>query len=162
MTTPTAENDVQRALEHGHRIDITTHGQKTGQERRIEIMFHNIGGRIVITGQPGWPRAWLANLKADPHFTFHLKGQVVADLPAQARLIADPQERRTVLEPIARLWKIDLDAMVASSPLVEVTFPNSDQVVEHRQNEASAKRGRAGSLPTPREGRLVPLEGTEA
>lgn len=127
MTTPTAQNDVQRALEHGHAIDITTRGRKTAQARRIEIVFHNHDGRIYITGQPGRPRAWLANLKADPVFTFHLKGQVAADLPAQARLITDVQERRSVLQPIARLWKIDLDAMVASSPLVEVTFPGTDE-----------------------------------
>lgn len=121
-----ADPAVGRALEHGHRIDITTRGRKTGEARRIEIMFHNIGGRIFISGRPEWPRSWIANLLADPRFTFHLKSGVLADLPAEARLIADAGERRTVLEPISRLWGIDLDAMVASSPLIEVTFPSSD------------------------------------
>lgn len=121
-----ADEGVRRALEHGHRIDITTLGRKTGRARRIEIMFHNVDGRIFISGRPEWPRSWIANLKADPRFMFHLKGPVVADLPAQARLITDAQERRSVLEPIARSWGIDLDAMVASSPLIEVTFPDRD------------------------------------
>ena len=43
---------IQRALSRGHRIDITTTGRKTGAPRRIEIVFHNIDGRIYISGIP--------------------------------------------------------------------------------------------------------------
>ena len=48
-------------------------------------------------------RAWIANLEADPQLTFHLKGPVAeADLPATARVVTDADERRTVLERVAR------------------------------------------------------------
>ena len=115
---------VRRALARGHVIDITTTGRKSGKPRRIEIVFHNFGGRLYISGQPRpEERAWLANLQANPHFTFHLKGPVSADLPATARVIDDEKERRDALAQIARIWKRDdVDRMVRESPLIEVTF----------------------------------------
>ena len=115
---------IEAALERGHTIDITTKGRKSGEARRLEIVFHNIGGRIYISGTP-YPgkRKWLLNLEADPHFTFHLKGRTRADLPAVARVIDDETERREVLPHIARAWKRnDLDRMVRYSPLIEVKF----------------------------------------
>src|SRR3970040_762313 len=89
------DDRVTRALSRGHTIDITTTGRRTGLARRIETVFHNIDGRIVLSGMPG-PRDWYANLLADPRFTFHLKGAVKADLPATARPILEPTERREV------------------------------------------------------------------
>ena len=66
---------------------------------------------------------WLANLEADPHFTFHLKGRVRADLPATARVITDDAERRVIFPHVARNWRRnDVDTMVRYSPLIEVTF----------------------------------------
>jgi deazaflavin-dependent oxidoreductase (nitroreductase family) len=115
--------DVQAELRHGQLIDITTRGRKTGQPRRIELVFHNVDGRILISGRPGFPRGWIANLAADPRMTLHLKGRLVADLPAQGRVITDRAERERLLAPIARLWRIDLPLMVRSAPLIEVTFP---------------------------------------
>jgi len=115
--------DVQAELEHGQLIDITTHGRRSGRPRRIELVFHNVGGRIVISGKPGFPRGWVANLRADPRMTFHLKGRLVADLPAKGRVITERAEREQLLAPIARLWRIDHALMVRSAPLVEVTFP---------------------------------------
>ena len=115
---------IEAALERGHTIDITTKGRRSGQARRLEIVFHNIGGRIYISGTP-YPgkRKWLLNLEADPHFTLHLKGRTRADLPAVARVIDDETERREVLPHIARAWKRnDLDRMVRYSPLIEVKF----------------------------------------
>ena len=115
---------IEAALERGHTIDITTKGRKSGEARRLEIVFHNIGGRTYISGTayPG-KRKWLLNLEADPHFTFHLKGRTRADLPAVARVIDDETERREVLPHIARAWKRnDLDRMVRYSPLIEVKF----------------------------------------
>jgi hypothetical protein len=47
---------------------------------------------------------------------------VTADLPARGRVITERAERETVLEPIAAGWGYDRAVMVASSPLVEVTF----------------------------------------
>ena len=113
---------VQRALSRGHRMDITTIGRKSGQPRRIELVFHNVDGRVLISGRPGFPRSWLANLAANPRFTFHLKGAVEADLPATARVVSDRAEREQLLAPIAASWGYELSVMVASAPLVEVTF----------------------------------------
>ena len=115
--------DVQAELQRPQLVDITTHGRKTGQPRRVELVFHNVANRIVISGRPGFPRGWVANLKADPRMTFHLKGGLVADLPAIGRVITDRTEREQLLAPIARLWRIDQALMVRSAPLVEVTFP---------------------------------------
>jgi deazaflavin-dependent oxidoreductase (nitroreductase family) len=118
------EASVRRALERGHTIDITTTGRRTGRPRRIEIVFHNIGGRIYISGTPRRNRrSWLANLEAHPDFTFHLKGRVSADLQAKARVITDEAERRSVLAQVARNWgRDDVETMVQYSPLIEVTF----------------------------------------
>ena len=123
-------DNVRRALAHGHTIDITTTGRKTGIPRRIEIVFHNFDGRLYISGLPRSDRrrAWLANLVAHPAFTFHLKGAVRADLPAMAREVTDPVERQAVLGKVARVWRrTDVDNMVAHSPLVEVTIADLDQ-----------------------------------
>jgi deazaflavin-dependent oxidoreductase (nitroreductase family) len=119
------KSEIDAALEHGHTIDITTTGRRSGKPRRLEIVFHNIDGRIYISGTPSLrKRAWLANLEADPHMTFHLKGRTRADLPATARVIAEEAERRAILPHIARAWRRnDLDRMVQYSPLIEVTFP---------------------------------------
>jgi deazaflavin-dependent oxidoreductase (nitroreductase family) len=116
------EERVRRALSRGHLIDITTTGRRTGRPRRIEVVFHNFGGRIYISGLPG-RRGWYANLVANPRFTFHLKGPVKADLAARARPITDEDERRRVFGDIARVWRNqDIDVMTRRSPLVEVTI----------------------------------------
>ena len=121
------DDTIRRALDQGHRIDITTIGRRTGTPRRIELVFHNLDGRIVISGIPfpGRTRGWIYNLEADPRITIHLKGPVAhADLEGTARVITDPAERRELLNGVARNWgRTDLDAMVADSPLIEVTVP---------------------------------------
>ena len=112
-----------RALSRGHLIDITTTGRRSGRPRRIEIVFHVIDGRIYISGMPGRARSWLANMRTDPRFTFHLKGVVRADLPAVARPITDELERRRIFAEIVKVWRNqDVETMVAHSPLVEVTI----------------------------------------
>jgi deazaflavin-dependent oxidoreductase (nitroreductase family) len=120
----TTQDPIRTALERGHTIDITTIGRRSGKPRRIEIVFHNIGGRIYISGIPSRnKRDWLANLEAHPDFTFHLKGRVKADLPAKARVIEAEAERREILPYVARAWgRDDLEVMVRYSPLVEVSF----------------------------------------
>jgi len=121
------QDEIKAALEHGQTIDITTSGRRSGRPRRLEIVFHNIDGRIYISGTPSRRRrSWLANLEANPRFTFHLKGRVKADLQATARIIDDEAERRAVLPHVARAWgRTDLDAMVRYSPLIEVTFEDA-------------------------------------
>jgi hypothetical protein len=119
------DDRIRRSLSRGHLIEITTIGRKTGRPRRIEIVFHAIDGRIYISGLPGFPRSWLANMRSDPRFTFHLKGAVQADLPAVARPIVDEAERRRIFTEIAKVWRgQNVETMVGYSPLVEVTFPD--------------------------------------
>jgi deazaflavin-dependent oxidoreductase (nitroreductase family) len=123
------DESIRRALANGGVIDITTTGARSRLPRRIEIVYHVIGGRIYISGMPNpaRKRGWLANLEANPAFTFHLKRGVTADLPATARVITDEPERRAVLEHVARAWnRTDVDLMVAHSPLVEVTIEGLD------------------------------------
>lgn len=122
VETAGLDEHVTRALSRGHTIDITTIGRRSGQPHRIELVFHNIDGHVVMSGLPG-RRGWYANLLTNPQFTFHLKGAVKADLPATARAIVEPVERRAVMERVARNWgRSDLDVMLERSPLVEVTF----------------------------------------
>jgi deazaflavin-dependent oxidoreductase (nitroreductase family) len=119
------DSEVRRALTKGGVIDVTTTGRRTGQPRRIEIVYHTIDGRIYITGMPrsDRTRAWLLNLESDPHLTVHLKGQISADLPATARIVTDEAERRAVFEYVVTVWKgQDVDTMTRYSPLIEVTF----------------------------------------
>jgi deazaflavin-dependent oxidoreductase (nitroreductase family) len=117
--------DVQRALSRPHRVDITTTGRRTGQPRRIEIVFHVIDGEIVLSGRPG-RRDWYANLAANPRFTFHLTGPIKADLPAIARPITEPEERTRVMTAVTRNWQAEdhFDLFYKRAPLVEVTFPD--------------------------------------
>jgi deazaflavin-dependent oxidoreductase (nitroreductase family) len=123
------DDSIRRALTEGGTIDITTTGRRSGQPRRIEIVFHVIGGRTYISGMPraDRKRRWLSNLEADPRLTVHLKRGVTADLPATARVVTDIAERRAILEHVARSWRrTDVDAMVAHSPLIEVTIDGLD------------------------------------
>ena len=114
---------IREQLQQGHTIDITTTGRKSGKPSRIEIAFQNIDGTVYISGLPG-KRDWYANLLVNPEFTFHLKQDVTADLPARARPITDAAERRAVLTPFTANWNYanDLDKWLAGSPLVAVTF----------------------------------------
>ena len=122
------DDTISAALSRGGVIDITTTGRSSGEPRRIEIVFHRIDGRIWISGIPSpRRRSWIANLEANPSLTVHLKGPTaVADLPATARIVDDPTERRRVLDRVARAWqRTDLDRMVATSPLIEVTIEDT-------------------------------------
>lgn len=126
----TLDKSIQAALAQDLTIDITTIGRQSGRPRRIEIWFHQVDGRFYITGTPG-PRGWYANLLAEPRFTFHLKETVMADLPAVARPILDPQERRSILSAPEMSWYREqveaVDELVAGSPLVEVLFHNPER-----------------------------------
>ncbi len=115
---------IRAALARGGIIDLTTTGRKSGEPRRIEIVFHAIDGRIVISGMPrGEKRGWLANVDADPRVTIHLKQDVVADLSGAARVIVIEEERRALLAHVARAWgRDDLEVMVRDSPLMEVVL----------------------------------------
>ena len=120
MRVSATDEAIKAALRRGHTIDITTTGRESGRPRRLEIVFHNIEGRTYISGIPRpRRRSWLANLEANPRFTFHLKGKVSADLPATARVIDDETERRAVLPDIARNWRrTDIEDMVDRKSVV--------------------------------------------
>ncbi len=60
MTTVSLDQPIRDALARGGVIDITTTGRKTSQPHRIEIVFHNVGGRLYISGMPGFKRERLA------------------------------------------------------------------------------------------------------
>jgi deazaflavin-dependent oxidoreductase (nitroreductase family) len=123
-TTPELDQAIRRVLRHGHTIDITTTGRRTGEPRRVEIVFHSFDGHLYISGTPNprRTRAWLLNLRANSRLTFHLKHLLQADLPATAREITDDAERRAVLAKVAKVWNREVQPMVASSPLIEVTI----------------------------------------
>jgi len=125
IATEAMDERVSRALSRGHTIDITTIGRQSGEPRRIELVFHNIDGRVILSGLPG-RRDWYANLVANPRLTFHLKGAVKADLPATARPIVEATERKAVMQRVAQNWgRTDIEVMLERSPLVEVTFDNA-------------------------------------
>ena len=116
---------ISRLLDRGGLIDITTTGRRTGKPRRIEIVFHSIDGRIIISGRPSRrTRAWIRNLEADPRMTVHIKGPLTAELPATARVITDAVERAATAQWIVdHAWPgMDVDAMTAYSPMIEVTL----------------------------------------
>lgn len=121
------DETIKRALAGGLTCDITTTGRVSGQPRRIEIWYFMVDGRVYITGTPG-PRDWYANMLAQPRFVFHVKEGARADLPARAVPITEPDERGRIMGAIMRGngWfrsqHYDLDAWVASSPLVAVEF----------------------------------------
>jgi hypothetical protein len=115
------DEQARAALDVDLTADITTTGRRSGAQRRLEIWFHNLDGRIYITGSPG-RRDWYANLLARPEFTFHLKQSARVDIPARAHPVTDLPEREQVLRRI--LDRIDgsgtLDDWVGGAPLVEV------------------------------------------
>lgn len=123
------DTDVGDALEASSVCDITTVGAKSGDPHRIEIYYHHLDGEFFITGRPGTPRDWLANLKANPEFILHLKHGIRADLRAKATEITDPEERSRVLFRIrTRSWDVPEEkvratnqAWVEGSPLVRFT-----------------------------------------
>ncbi len=82
-------------------VDITTTGRRSGRARRIEIFFYRVlGATYLCSGTSGRPVSWYANLLTEPHFTFHLKHGVRADLSARAVPVTEEKERRAVLTEI--------------------------------------------------------------
>jgi hypothetical protein len=121
---------IEQALGRGGLVEITTTGRKSGRARRIEIYLHNFDGDLYLTGRPGFPRDWVANLLSDPRMTLHLKRGVVADLAATAEVLTDPEEKgRIILRARVESWGADpdlaraeLDYWVNTSPLVRFSI----------------------------------------
>ncbi len=91
------ESAVKEAMDRGGLADITTMGRKTGEGRRIEIYFHQFDGAYYLTGKPGRPRDWSANIMANPEFTLHLKKDVTADVVVVGEPEPDREERAPIL-----------------------------------------------------------------
>lgn len=111
---------IAQALAQDRVVDITTIGRTSGEPRRIEIWFEQLGDRYFITGTPG-ARGWYANLLANPDFTFHLKQSAQADLLAHARPVTGDEKTR-VLAGIMAAIPTFAGRLTDGSPLVEVTF----------------------------------------
>ena len=119
---------VRDELADDPTIDITTTGRRSGQPRRIEIWMLDVDGRFFITGTPG-PRAWLANLIAEPRLTVHLKRRAGVDLPARASRVTDAAMRRQVIEHLSAWWyrgQAAADELIESAPMVEVIFSGGE------------------------------------
>jgi len=115
------DDDIRIALHRSQTIDLTTTGRRTGRQRRIEIFLHDDDGLLFISGMPRADRTrdWIHNIRAEPRVVVHLKHAVVADLPAIAREITDPDERRPLIEAAARRWRrTDVESMLEHSPLI--------------------------------------------
>lgn len=119
---------VRAAIGRDRTIDLTTIGRRSGEPQRIEIWLLDLGARFVVTGTPG-PRAWLANVRADPRVVVHVKGGGArADLDASAAEVLDPAVRRSVFEHPAAAWYRDrasLEDLVAVAPMIELVFEGS-------------------------------------
>jgi deazaflavin-dependent oxidoreductase (nitroreductase family) len=118
------DDATRTALHRSQVIDLTTTGRRTGRPRRIEIFLHHDDGRLFISGMPRADRTrdWIHNIGADPHVVVHLKQSVIADVPATARVVDDPDERRPLIEAAARRWgRTDIEAMLRHSPLIVLT-----------------------------------------
>lgn len=119
-----ASEATRAALHHSQVIDLTTTGRRTGQPRRIEIFLHYDDDQLFVTGMPRSDRTrdWIYNVEADPHVIIHLKQSVVADVPATARVVTDPDERKPYIEAAARRWRrTDVPEMLKHSPLIVLT-----------------------------------------
>ena len=121
----TSDPGVAEALASDLVIDITTIGRSSGESKRIEIWFHNVGDRYYITGRPG-PRSWYANVLANPAIVFHLKESTEADLEGTARAVTDADEKRSVFLSAKKLSEYinegNVQEWVEGSPLIEVVF----------------------------------------
>lgn len=125
---------ARAALRRDLTIDIVTTGRRSGEPRTTEIWFMVVDDVVYICGTPGagdtereyWPRDWMANLLAEPEFSFVLKESASMSLPARAEPVVDPEERRRVFSSPVTGWYRDqtgsVDALVAHGPMVRVEF----------------------------------------
>jgi deazaflavin-dependent oxidoreductase (nitroreductase family) len=118
--------DLRDRLAATRTIEITTTGCRSGRAVRIEIWWFEFEDRFVVTGTPG-PRAWLANLHADPRLTVHALGR---DFPATSRPLNDRAFRRRFFiqaNPEVEWYRAQapLDLLVDTAPMVEVFINRS-------------------------------------
>jgi hypothetical protein len=120
--SPEIVAEFERAAAGPITVDITTTGRSSGLLQRIEIWIVLIGHRIVIGGTPG-PRDWLANVRADPSITVHLKDALEVDVAMTAIEVTDVAVRRAIWEHRSTLWyrgQASVDDLIAGAPTVEL------------------------------------------
>lgn len=115
------QDDVADRLAATRTIEITTTGRHSGRQVRIEIWWFQAEGRRIITGTPG-PRAWLANLQADPQLIVHVGDR---DYSAVAHPVTDREFRRRFFgrsDPDVAWYRsqADLEDLIDNAPMVEV------------------------------------------
>ena len=126
-------DEILGSLRSERTVDIVTTGRRSGEPRTTEIWITPIGSRVFICGTPNAsrdgvvraPRDWLANLTGHAALVVRLKTSISAELSADAAPITDPDERRRILtHPSTQYYRdaVSLDAAMAHSPIVELTF----------------------------------------
>jgi F420H(2)-dependent quinone reductase len=126
-------DEILRSLSSERTVDIVTTGRQSGQPRTTEIWITPIGSRVFICGTPNAsrdgvvraPRDWLANLTSHAALVVRLKTSISAELTADAAPVTNPDERRRILMHASTQYyrdAVSLDAAVAHSPIVELTF----------------------------------------
>lgn len=124
------DENIFNALHRAQVIDLTTTGRRSGQPRKIEIFLHDEDGLLFISGMPRADRTrdWIHNIEADPHVVVHLKQSLVADIPATARVVTDPAERRPLIAAAAQRWgRTDVDEMLQHSPLIVLDAADANE-----------------------------------
>ena len=116
--------DIRSIFTTPEVVDITTTSRKSGDARRIEIRLRALDGKLYITGRPGRPRSWYANMVAKPAFTLHLKQDLKRDLQCNAVPITEDGARRTVFELMLAeeesMAHVNVAEWAKVAPLVEV------------------------------------------
>ena len=116
--------DIRSIFTTPEVVDITTTSRKSGDARRIEIRLHALDGKLYITGRPGRPRSWYANMVAKPAFTLHLKQDLKRDLQCNAVPITEDGARRTGFELMLpeeeSMAHVNVAEWAKVAPLVEV------------------------------------------
>jgi len=133
------DTSTLEALHQSQLIDLTTTGRRTGEPRRIEIYLHELDGQLFISGTPRRDRTrdWIYNITADPRVTVHLKRSALVDLPATARVVTDPAERRPLIEAAARHWgRTDVAEMLQFSPLIVLALDDAAALAEQADKDA--------------------------
>ena len=115
------DKEVEEAFGRDRTVDVTTTGAKSGDPQRIETWTWIGNGVVYLTGSPG-RRDWYANVKANPELVVHVKRGEPVDLPARARPIEDPAERREVFGRLVESSRSDLEDWIARSPFAELEF----------------------------------------
>jgi len=109
--------------------DFTTIGRRSGRSLDLEIWYVVVDGCFMITGTPG-PRRWIANVRADPRLTLHLRNPT-RTVDAVADEVVDTERRKRFVPLIwtAQPWYAEqpftVDEWVEAAPMIVVRETNA-------------------------------------